>query len=97
MDTGSESHRLILRPKGTTAMKNAFEIAVFNGDGIGPEIMQPTLDILRDMAKAGKYTLSFIDAPAGADVQLGPMEDGQVGMSITQSIDVGTLRQHLLA
>ena len=28
-----------------------FSIAVFHGDGIGPEIMAPTLDILTQMAK----------------------------------------------
>ena len=27
-------------------MKKSFTIAVFEGDGIGPEIMAPTLDIL---------------------------------------------------
>lgn len=47
-------------------MKTTFDIAVFQGDGIGPEIMAPTTDILADMAKAGGYTLTFTDAPAGA-------------------------------
>ncbi|WP_223420829.1 isocitrate/isopropylmalate dehydrogenase family protein [Tateyamaria pelophila] len=47
-------------------MQNSFEIAVFQGDGIGPEIMSPTLEILRDMAAAGGYGLNFVDAPAGA-------------------------------
>lgn len=45
----------------------AFEIAVFQGDGIGPEIMAPTLDILRDISDDTRdYTLNFTDAPAGA-------------------------------
>mmetsp|Transcript_38114 Transcript_38114/g.65114 ORF Transcript_38114/g.65114 Transcript_38114/m.65114 type:complete len:146 (+) Transcript_38114:41-478(+) len=47
-------------------MPNTFDIAVFQGDGIGPEIMAPTLAILSDLAQAGGYTLNFIDAPAGA-------------------------------
>ncbi len=48
-------------------MKQNFEIAVFDGDGIGPEIMGPTVDILTRMAAASDdYGLSFTPAPAGA-------------------------------
>ncbi|WP_187429783.1 3-isopropylmalate dehydrogenase [Roseobacter fucihabitans] len=47
-------------------MKDNFDIAVFHGDGIGPEIMAPTLDILRDLASLGGYRLSFHDCAAGA-------------------------------
>ncbi|SLN38281.1 isocitrate/isopropylmalate dehydrogenase family protein [Pseudooctadecabacter jejudonensis] len=48
-------------------MKKNFDIAVFHGDGIGPEIMAPTLAILDRMAKASdSYGLTFTDAPAGA-------------------------------
>jgi len=48
-------------------MTKTFDIAVFHGDGIGPEIMAPTLEILRQMAEASPdYTLAFHDAPAGA-------------------------------
>ena len=48
-------------------MTKTFSIAVFHGDGIGPEIMAPTLDILRRMAAASpEYDLAFTDAPAGA-------------------------------
>lgn len=44
-----------------------FDIAVFHGDGIGPEIMAPTLELLSGMARASRqYDLTFIDAPAGA-------------------------------
>ncbi|MEJ6397472.1 isocitrate/isopropylmalate dehydrogenase family protein [Yoonia sp. 208BN28-4] len=44
-----------------------YQIAVFHGDGIGPEIMAPTLDILRAMAqRSDSYHLAFTDAPAGA-------------------------------
>ncbi len=48
-------------------MKQNFEIAVFEGDGIGPEITAPTVDILRRMAEvSNSYSLEFVDAPAGA-------------------------------
>ena len=47
-------------------MKNSFDIAVFDGDGIGPEITRPTVEILRKMAAQSTYELSFIDCPAGA-------------------------------
>ncbi|MFL4470377.1 isocitrate/isopropylmalate dehydrogenase family protein [Tateyamaria armeniaca] len=47
-------------------MKTTFEIAIFEGDGIGPEIMAPTLDLLRGLAVEGGYDFSFKDAPAGA-------------------------------
>jgi len=43
-----------------------FEIAVFQGDGIGPEIMAPTTDLLAELAAGGGYDLAFNDAPAGA-------------------------------
>ncbi|WP_179380567.1 isocitrate/isopropylmalate dehydrogenase family protein [Jannaschia marina] len=45
-------------------MSKTFEIAVFHGDGIGPEIMAPTLDILRDLSP--NYDFTFVDCPAGA-------------------------------
>ncbi len=48
-------------------MTKNFEIAVFQGDGIGPEITGPTVDILTRMAAASSaYSLTFVDAPAGA-------------------------------
>lgn len=47
-------------------MKQQFEIAVFEGDGIGPEIIQPTVAILAQMAQAGGYRLDFNTVPAGA-------------------------------
>ncbi|GAA6209092.1 isocitrate/isopropylmalate dehydrogenase family protein [Cognatishimia sp. WU-CL00825] len=48
-------------------MGTTFEIAVFEGDGIGPEITGPTVDILRRMSDASDaYALTFTDAPAGA-------------------------------
>lgn len=48
-------------------MNKTFSIAVFHGDGIGPEIMAPTLAILERMAEAsGGYNFVFQTAPAGA-------------------------------
>ncbi|UZD90435.1 isocitrate/isopropylmalate dehydrogenase family protein [Cognatishimia activa] len=48
-------------------MAETFNIAVFAGDGIGPEIMAPTVKILRRMSDASdSYSLRFEDAPAGA-------------------------------
>lgn len=49
-------------------MARDFEIAVFDGDGIGPEIMAPTVDILRKLSTAsgGGYDLSCRSYPAGA-------------------------------
>lgn len=47
-------------------MKDTFEIAVFQGDGIGPEITQPTVDILQMLAGRGGYVLTFRDCAAGA-------------------------------
>ncbi len=48
-------------------MNKTFNIAVFHGDGIGPEIMAPTLGILERMAGASAaYDLVFCDARAGA-------------------------------
>src|SRR5215470_13537382 len=45
---------------------NAFHVAVLAGDGIGPEVMAPALEILRKVeAKAG-LNFRFTDAPAGA-------------------------------
>ncbi|MEM8870483.1 MAG: isocitrate/isopropylmalate family dehydrogenase [Pseudomonadota bacterium] len=44
-----------------------FSICVFDGDGIGPEIMAPTLRILdRAVAQAGGPNLTFSHHPAGA-------------------------------
>ena len=48
-------------------MVQSFEIAVFEGDGIGPEITAPTLSILEALAKPQhEYELAFTKAPAGA-------------------------------
>ncbi|MGH1415277.1 MAG: isocitrate/isopropylmalate dehydrogenase family protein [Pelagimonas sp.] len=48
-------------------MTKTFEIAVFEGDGIGPEITDPTAKILDRLARnSNSYSLIFTDAPAGA-------------------------------
>lgn len=48
-------------------MTHRFEIAVFDGDGIGPEIMRPTLALLQALAEqSGAYRLDFRETPAGA-------------------------------
>ena len=48
-------------------MTQPIEIAVFEGDGIGPEIMHPTVDLLNQLAeKANSYSLNFKTFPAGA-------------------------------
>ncbi|WP_417258710.1 isocitrate/isopropylmalate dehydrogenase family protein [Celeribacter sp.] len=48
-------------------MTKTFEIAVFEGDGIGPEIMAPTVDILKNIAShSNSYAFNFNTLPAGA-------------------------------
>src|SRR6201998_2928779 len=46
---------------------DALHIAVLPGDGIGPEVMDPTLEILRKIEKTSDLKFRFTDAPAGAD------------------------------
>jgi len=46
---------------------NAFHIAVLGGDGIGPEVMAPALEILQKVsASTSSLNLRFTEAPAGA-------------------------------
>ncbi len=47
-------------------MTQDFHIAVFQGDGIGPEIMAPTLDLLSRVAAPRDFSLTFTNLPAGA-------------------------------
>jgi 3-isopropylmalate dehydrogenase len=48
-------------------MARSFDIAVFEGDGIGPEITVPTVAILQKIADASlDYDLAFTSYPAGA-------------------------------
>ena len=47
---------------------DSFHIAVLPGDGIGPEVMAPALDVLKKVAAAVPHLdLRFTEAPAGAD------------------------------
>jgi 3-isopropylmalate dehydrogenase len=45
---------------------NAFHVAVLAGDGIGPEVMAPALEILRKVESKSGLNFRFTDAPAGA-------------------------------
>ena len=46
---------------------NAFHIAVLGGDGIGPEVMAPALEILRKIETKAGLNFRFTEAPAGAN------------------------------
>ena len=56
-------------PRGETSMlaNDAFHIAVLPGDGIGPEVMAPALEMLRKVAATTPgLNFRFSEAPAGA-------------------------------
>ena len=44
---------------------NAFHVAVLAGDGIGPEVMAPALEVLRKVESKAGLNFRFTDAPAG--------------------------------
>ena len=46
---------------------NALNIAVLPGDGIGPEVMTPALEVLRRIAADTGLSFRFTEAPAGAN------------------------------
>jgi 3-isopropylmalate dehydrogenase len=46
---------------------NALHIAVLSGDGIGPEVMAPALEVLRKIETRSGLTFRFTEAPAGAN------------------------------
>jgi len=46
---------------------NAFHIAVLGGDGIGPEVMAPALEVLRKIETRSGLSFRFTEAPAGAN------------------------------
>ena len=46
---------------------NALHIAVLGGDGIGPEVMAPALEVLRRIEKTTDLKFRFTEAPAGAN------------------------------
>src|ERR1700752_2894590 len=45
---------------------NAFHVAVLAGDGIGPEVMAPALEVLRKVEAKSGLNFRFTEAPAGA-------------------------------
>ncbi|MCK1745440.1 isocitrate/isopropylmalate dehydrogenase family protein [Bradyrhizobium sp. 139] len=45
---------------------NAFHIAVLAGDGIGPEVMAPAIEVLRKIEAKSGLRFRFTEAPAGA-------------------------------
>jgi 3-isopropylmalate dehydrogenase len=49
---------------------DALHIAVLAGDGIGPEVMAPALEVLRRLEKTSGLKFRFTDAPAGANEYL---------------------------
>src|SRR5271165_5064323 len=46
---------------------NALHIAVLAGDGIGPEVMAPALEVLRKIENTSDLKFRFTEAPAGAN------------------------------
>lgn len=46
---------------------NAFHIAVLAGDGIGPEVMAPAIEVLRKIEQKSGLSFRFTEAPAGAN------------------------------
>ena len=46
---------------------NALHIAVLSGDGIGPEVMAPALEVLRKIEKTTDLKFRFTEAAAGAN------------------------------
>src|SRR6478752_7015226 len=46
---------------------NAFHIAVLAGDGIGPEVMAPAIEVLRKIEQKSDLRFRFTEAPAGAN------------------------------
>ena len=49
---------------------DAFHIAVLAGDGIGPEVMAPALEVLRKIEASSALKFRFTEAPAGANEYL---------------------------
>ncbi len=53
--------------EGTSmSANNAFHIAVLAGDGIGPEVMAPALEVLHKVEQKSDLRFRFTEAPAGA-------------------------------
>jgi 3-isopropylmalate dehydrogenase len=50
-----------------SAANNALHVAVLGGDGIGPEVMAPALEVLRRIEATTELRFRFTEAPAGAN------------------------------
>jgi 3-isopropylmalate dehydrogenase len=53
--------------ENSMSANNALHIAVLAGDGIGPEVMAPALEVLRKIEAASDLEFRFTEAPAGAN------------------------------
>jgi 3-isopropylmalate dehydrogenase len=49
------------------SVSDAFHIAVLSGDGIGPEVMAPAIEVLRKIEATTSLKFRFTEAPAGAN------------------------------
>ena len=65
---------------------NALHIAVLGGDGIGPEVMAPAIEVLRKIEATTDLKFRFTDAPAGANNYLA------TGKSMPESTDSAVRR-----
>src|SRR6202048_3372123 len=55
-------------PQGNSmSANNALHVAVLAGDGIGPEVMAPALEVLRKVESSSGLKFRFTEAPAGAN------------------------------
>lgn len=61
--TGTTTHPSVGSLKGVSD----FHVSVFPGDGIGPEVIAPCLELLRKVTNVlGGFEMSFVEASAGA-------------------------------
>jgi 3-isopropylmalate dehydrogenase len=56
-----------MREGSSMSANNALHIAVLAGDGIGPEVMAPALEVLRKIESTTDLKFRFTEAPAGAN------------------------------
>ena len=66
--SNQEAPITVLNSKDTPmSANNALHIAVLPGDGIGPEVMEPALEVLRKIEKTTDLKFRFTEAAAGAN------------------------------
>src|SRR5438445_1034827 len=53
--------------ENSMSANNALHVAVLAGDGIGPEVMAPALEVLRKIEASSDLKFRFTEAPAGAN------------------------------